>query len=126
MAVMAFRVGSFQHSSQLHCPGYIDTNMTQSTLNKPRKEGGNHPSYPPQPQSGRPDDIAAAVPFLACDCSDAVNGTPGGRCSLYLVETSPRKTQRFGRAGDLAKQVSILLRLAQLRACLMARLGENL
>ena len=73
---MAFEWSRFNIRANCICPGYIDTNMTQSTLNKEKAYEAITRPIPHNRKVGDPMDIAATALFLACDCSDMVNGFP--------------------------------------------------
>lgn len=73
---MAFEWSRFNIRANCICPGYIETNMTQSTLNKEKAYEAITRPIPHNRKVGDPMDIAAAALFLACDCSDMVNGHP--------------------------------------------------
>ena len=73
---MAFEWARFNIRANCICPGYIETNMTQTTLNKPAAYEAITRPIPHNRKVGDPLDIAAAALFLGCDCSDMVNGTP--------------------------------------------------
>lgn len=73
---MAFEWARFNIRANCICPGYIDTNMTQSTLNEQKAYEAITRPIPYNRKVGDPMDIAAAALFLACDCSDMVNGHP--------------------------------------------------
>ena len=73
---MAFEWARFNIRANCICPGYINTNMTQSTLNKEKAYEAITRPIPHSRKVGDPMDIAAAALFLACDCSDMVNGFP--------------------------------------------------
>ena len=68
------------------CPGVIDTPMNQRNLMRAEDPEAMERSWydvTPLPHIGKPDDVARAMLFLACDDSSFITGTPlyidGGR-----------------------------------------------
>ncbi len=68
------------------CPGVIDTPMNERNLSRAENPEAMHRSWfevTPLGKLGKPEDVAKAMLFLACDDSDFITGTPllidGGR-----------------------------------------------
>lgn len=80
---MALEWGRYNIRVNCICPGYIQSNMTKDALSKPGAYEAITREVPYNRKVGDPMDVAAAALFLACDCSDMVDGMPlfvdGGR-----------------------------------------------
>ena len=80
---MAFEWARFNIRANCICPGYVNTNMTQDTLEKEKAYEAITRPIPHLRKVGDPLDIAAAALFLASDCTDMITGHPlyvdGGR-----------------------------------------------
>ena len=73
---MAFEWARFNIRANCICPGYINTNMTQDTLEKEKAYEAITRPIPHLRKVGDPLDIAAAALFLASDCTDMITGHP--------------------------------------------------
>lgn len=76
---MALEWGRYNIRVNCICPGYIQSDMTQETLAQPGGYETITRQIPYNRKVGDPMDVAAAALFLACDCSDMVDGA-----SIYV------------------------------------------
>jgi NAD(P)-dependent dehydrogenase (short-subunit alcohol dehydrogenase family) len=83
---MALELAPFNVRVNAVCPGVIDTPMNERNLMRAADPDAMRRSWfevTPLGRLGRPEDVAYAVLFLACDESDFITGTPliidGGR-----------------------------------------------
>ena len=82
------------------CPGLIETGMTQMIFDRARERGAADRigALNPLKRAGAPEEIAAAVLFLASDAASYVNGqaivVDGG-----LSSSHPMTVQRYGRVA---------------------------
>ncbi|WP_217991308.1 SDR family NAD(P)-dependent oxidoreductase [Sphingomonas spermidinifaciens] len=82
------------------CPGLIETGMTQMIFDRAREKGveGRIGALNPLKRAGLPEEVAAAVLFLASDAASYVNGqaivVDGG-----LSSSHPFTVQRYGRVA---------------------------
>jgi NAD(P)-dependent dehydrogenase (short-subunit alcohol dehydrogenase family) len=82
------------------CPGLIETGMTQMIFDRAREKGVEDRigALNPLKRHGAPEEIAAAVLFLASDAASYVNGqaivVDGG-----LSSSHPMTVQRYGRVA---------------------------
>lgn len=80
---MALEWGRYNIRVNCICPGYVQSAMTEDALKAPGGYEAITRQTPYNRKIADPMDVAAAALFLACDCSDMVDGTSlfvdGGR-----------------------------------------------